>query len=206
MWTWTRSLSWPCIQAQNNQPIQNPMKNKLLVLILLLSFNFVEAQFIKEKSMNVQLGYGLTFADYGLVDIYDDGVFAQGELVLKVASWIELRPYGGLILTFSRGNDIPDDTVTSKALLLGGKTRIRAPIPWIAPYIEVGLGASIGKFETITPFDNIEKSGIIHHIPFSLGLELGRKNNFDLGFTYFIQPTMEQYAGAVAIGFTFPLN
>ena len=182
------------------------MRNKLVYLTLILSVNFIHAQFIKEKSINLQIGYGLTVADYGLTDSYDDGLFLQGELVLKVLSWVELRPYAGIIYTSSGGNEPLDDIVTSKALLLGGKTRVRAPIPWVAPYVEIGMGTSIGKFETLTPFDNIERSGLIYHIPFSLGLELGRRNNFDLGFTYFFQPTVEQYAGAVAIGLTFPLN
>jgi len=182
------------------------MKNTFSFFIIVLSFHLAQAQFIKEKSINAQIGYGLSVADYGLIDSYDDGLFLQGELVLKVLSWIELRPYAGIIYTTSGGEDNFDDVVTSKALLLGGKTRLRAPIPWVAPYVEIGIGTSIGKFETFTPFDSIEKSGFIYHIPFSVGLELGKRNNFDLGFTYFFQPTVEQYVGAVAIGLTFPLN
>jgi len=181
------------------------MKNTFLLLTLVLVFQLTQAQFIKEKSINAQIGYGLSVANYGLLDIYDDGLFLQGELVLKVLSWVELRPYAGVIYTISGGDDT-GDSVTSKALLLGGKTRLRAPIPWVAPYAEIGIGTSIGKFETFTPFDSIEKSGFIYHIPFSVGLELGKRNNFDLGFTYFFQPTVEQYVGAVAIGVTFPLN
>ena len=182
------------------------MKNKLAFLILVLSLNFVEAQFIKEKSISAQIGYGLTVANYEVLDIYDDGFYMQGELVLKVTSWFELRPYAGLILTSSNDNEIPNNVVTSNALLLGGKTRIRGPIPYVATYIEIGIGTSIGKFETITVLDNIEKSGFIYHIPFSLGLELGKRHNVDLGFTYYFQPTVEQFAGAVAIGITFPLS
>ncbi|WP_236546486.1 hypothetical protein [Tenacibaculum maritimum] len=90
--------------------------------------------------------------------------------------------------------------------MLGGKARVRAPIPWVTPYIEIGIGTSIGKFETLTVFDNIEKSGIIYHIPLSFGLELGKNNNVDLGFAYYLQPSIEQYAGAFAVGITFPLN
>ena len=99
-----------------------------------------------------------------------------------------------------------DPKAESKAFLLGGKARLRAPIPWVAPYIEIGIGTSIGKFETITAFDNIDKSGIIYHIPFSFGLELGKNNNLDLGFAYYFQPSVEQYAGAFSVGVTFPLN
>ena len=127
-----------------------------LLLIIVLTSNFVEAQFIKEKSINAQIGYGVS-APYNSIDnIADDGFFAQGELILKVASWFELRPYAGFILTNSNGKDLNDNPTNekaeTKAFLLGGKVRVRAPIPWVAPYVEIGIGTSIGKFETLTGF------------------------------------------------------
>lgn len=89
---------------------------------------------------------------------------------------------------------------------MGGKARVKAPIPYVAPYIEAGIGASIGSFETSTFFTGIKKSGIIYHIPLSFGLELGKNYGVDLGITYYIQPTVEQYAGAFAFGITIPLK
>ncbi len=177
---------------------------------MVLTSSLVEAQFIREKALNVQIGYGLSTSNNSLTDVVDDGFFAQGELVLKVASWVELRPYAGVIFTNSNSRTLngnpTDDKAVSKAFLVGGKTRVRAPIPWVAPYVEIGIGASIGKFETITAFDNIDKSGLIYHIPFAFGLELGRNNNVDLGFAYYFQPSVEQYAGAFALGITIPLK
>lgn len=186
------------------------MKNLLILLIVILTSNLSEAQFIKEKSIHAQIGFGLS-APYNSVDeIVDNGFFLQGELVLKVASWVELRPYTGLILTNSNGKDIhdnpTDERAESKAFLLGAKARVRAPIPWVAPYIEIGMGTSIGKFETFTAFDDIDKGGMIYHIPFSFGLELGRNNNVDLGFAFYVQPSVEQLAGAFAFGVTIPLG
>lgn len=186
------------------------MKKTLILILIVLTSNLVEAQFIKEKSINAQIGYGLSAPNNSVDEVVDDGFFAQGELVLKVKSWIEFRPYAGFILTSSNGKDLndnpTDEKAESKAFLLGGKVRVRAPIPWVAPYIEIGIGTSIGKFETLTAFDNIDKSGIIYHIPLSFGLELGKNNNIDLGFAYYFQPSVEQYAGAFAVGITFPLN
>jgi len=186
------------------------MRKNLILIIIILTSNLVDAQFIKEKSINVQIGYGLSAPNNSIDGTVDDGFFIQGELVLKVASWIEFRPYAGIILTNSKGKDLDgkptDEKAVSKAFLLGGKARVRAPIPWVAPYLEIGIGTSIGKFETFTAFDKINKSGLIYHIPISIGLELGRNNNFDLGFSYYLQPSVEQYAGAFAVGITFPLN
>lgn len=186
------------------------MKKTLITLIIVLISNFVEAQFIKEKSINAQIGYGISVPYNSVNEIADNGFFAQGELVLKVKSWIEFRPYAGFILTSSNGEDLNGNPVNekaeSKAFLLGGKARVRAPIPWVAPYVEIGIGTSIGKFETFTAFDTIEKGGVIYHIPFSFGLELGKNNNVDLGLAYYFQPSVKQFAGAFAIGITFPLN
>ena len=57
-------------------------------------------------------------------------------------------------MTSSNGKDINDNStyekVETKAFLLGAKARVHAPIPWIAPYTEIGTGTSIGKFETLT--------------------------------------------------------
>ena len=186
------------------------MKNTLILLIIFLISNQLEAQFLKKESINAQIGYGLSSPYNSIDEIVDDGFFLQGEYVLSLASWFELKPYAGIILTSSNGKDIndnpTDEKATSKAFLIGGKGRVRAPIPWVAPYIEIGIGASIGAFETLTAFTRINKNGFIYHIPFSFGLELGRNNSVDLGFTYYIQPTVKQYAGAFALGISIPLK
>ncbi len=185
------------------------MKKIFLLLIILTSY-IAEAQFIKEKSINVQIGYGLTAPYNSEDDIVDEGFFAQGEFVLKIASWVDLRPYAGFVITNSSGKDLnnnpTNEKAETKAVLLGGKTRIKAPIPWVAPYLEIGIGTSIGSFETFTAFDAISKSGIIYHIPVSLGLELGRNKNIDVGLAYYFQPSVEQLAGAIAVGVRFPLK
>lgn len=186
------------------------MRKILITLVIILTSNLAIAQTVKEKSIIAKIGYGLSAPDDSSGNIINNGFFIQGEYVLKIASWVELRPYAGLILTNSNGKDIndnpTDEKATSKAFLIGGKTRVKIPIRWFAPYIELGIGTSIGKFETFTTFTNINKNGFIYHVPFSFGVELGRNNNIDIGFTYYLQPTVEQYVGAIAIGISFPLN
>ncbi|WP_281542048.1 hypothetical protein [Maribacter aestuarii] len=186
------------------------MKNSLVVLIIGLTSTLVGAQFIKNESINAQIGFGLSSPYNSVDEIVDDGLFLQGEYVLGIASWFELRPYAGMILTSSNGDDINGNPTVekaeTKAFLIGGKGRISAPIPWVAPYVEIGIGASIGKFETFTAFDDINKSGFIYHIPFAFGLEVGRKNNIDLGLAYYFQPSVQQYAGAFALGISIPIK
>ncbi|MBT0607224.1 outer membrane beta-barrel protein [Aequorivita echinoideorum] len=185
------------------------MKNGIVLIVLLFAAQLANAQFIKEKSINAQIGLGLSYPYESSDNIASFGFFTQGELVLKITSWFALRPYAGLIITNSDGTDLNDNPTNerteTKAFLLGGKARVRAPIPWVAPYIELGLGASVGKFETFTIYDSIDKGGIIYHIPVSFGLELGRNHNVDLGLYYFYQPTVRQYLGSLAVGVTFPI-
>ena len=44
------------------------------------------------------------------------------------------------------------------------------------------------------------------HVPFSIGLALGRNHNFDVGFTYYIHDAAKQFNGAFAVGYSFPLE
>lgn len=184
------------------------MKQIITILTILVCFQ-VEAQLVKQRTIDASIGYGLSIP-YDDVNIAGSGLYLQGEYVLVVSKWLDFRPYAGLILTKSNGKDLDENPTiyktTANAFMVGGKIRLTAPIPWIAPFIEVGVGTSIGSFETFTPYTNKKKSGFIPHIPFTMGLELGRKHNFDLSLGYYIHPTLKQSAGAVALGVSFPLN
>jgi hypothetical protein len=182
--------------------------NKLCLLFLgLFIFQTSKAQFIKDRAVEISIGYGLT-APYDDVDVSGSGFYAQGEYVLTAYSWLDFRPYAGFIFTGESSNQsLPEQfKSTSNAFLFGGKLRLTAPIPYFAPYIEVGLGGSLGKFETITPFTNLSQSGLLFHIPFSLGLELGKDKRINLELTYYFHNSVEQFSGAFALGFTIPLN
>lgn len=181
----------------------------VFIIFTILLPILAKAQPCKGEFIDISVGYGLS-APYDEVDITGLGFYAQGEYVLGLTKWFGVRPYVGLILTSPDKNineaNLPEYKVTSKALLFGGKARVAAPIPWIAPYFEVGVGASVGSFETYTPYTNVKKNGVLIHIPFSIGLALGRKNNIDVAFTYYYHPSVEQFSGAAAIGFSFPIK
>lgn len=184
------------------------MKNNLMLILVLLTFMEVKAQFIKEKSIDVSIGIGLSTPYAEQADVTGSGFYVQGEYVLAISSWFDIRPYAGLILTKTDDNDNnpKEFESTTNAALVGGKARIKMPIPWVSPYVEIGIGASIGSFETVNPIDNIKKSGLISHIPFSIGLELGKKHNFDFALTYYYQNSVQQFTGAIAFGFKIPLT
>ncbi|MGV8815761.1 MAG: hypothetical protein ACOH2D_16785 [Gelidibacter sp.] len=183
------------------------MKKNYILILAILAFTQAKAQLVKEKSIDISVGYGIS-TPFDDIDIYGSGLYLQGEYVLSIASWIDLRPYAGLILTKSIENKrFPSEYKSNaNAFLIGGKARLKAPIPWVAPYLEIGIGASVGSFETITPWTYIEESGLLMHIPLSIGLELGPKHNFDVAFTYYFHENAQQFVGALAIGFSIPLN
>lgn len=185
------------------------MKKICLAILMIASSIHVEAQFLKEKSVDISIGYGLSSPDDD-TNVVDSGFYLQGEYVLDINKWFDVRPYAGVILTKSGGRDLDGNptiyTATSNAFLIGGKTRITIPIPWVSPYVEIGFGASIGAFKTFTSYVDLNKHGLIFHVPFSLGLEIGRNHNFDIAFVYYIHPTMDQFAGAAALGVSIPLE
>ena len=171
-----------------------------------------KAQEKTNKAIKASIGYGIS-APYdntnNAQNITGTGFYAQAEYVINIKKWFALKPYAGLILTSEDKNNKSNPLgykVTSNAFLLGGKARVMAPIPYVAPYFEVGIGLSAGSFETYTPNVAIKKDGVVTHIPFSIGLALGKKHNVDVEFTYYYQSPVQQFTGAMAIGLTFPLN
>lgn len=183
-------------------------RNIFAFIIVLLFSGVIEAQPQKGEFLNVSIGYGQS-APYDDVDIGGSGFYAQAEYVIGLTKWLGIRPYAGLIFTSPNKSDnqaLLEYKVTSNAFLIGGKARFLIPIPWVAPYFEAGVGASIGKFVTHTPITYKEEKGVLTHIPVTIGLALGRQNNIEIAATYYYNPSVEQFSGAIAFGLTFPLN
>ena len=192
-----------------NMDISNIVKKTLLILFVLFSSSRVQAQFHSAEAVDISLGYGLS-VPYDDVGFYGTGFYIQGEYVLGINEWMDLRPYAGYVLT-NRDRNLsglfePGDKANANAFLFGGKARFRMPIDWVAPYAEIGLGGSIGSFQTLTDNSEIDESGIYAHIPFSLGLELGQRHNVNVELTCYFHNSIKQFAGAMAIGVSFPVG
>jgi len=148
---------------------------------------------------------------YGISSPYDDsatlgtGVLAMGQYAYRASSWVEPRGYAGLLLTF------PDDEaclpttaeceVTSKIGFLGAKGRFTIPIPYIAPFIELGVGLSLGVLKTKTESTDEYTAGAAVHIPFTLGLALGEHHEYEVEFLYLFHPNERQAGGGIGVGF-----
>lgn len=178
------------------------------VLFSIVFSTAIYAQPRKGTFINASVGLGISIPN-DQSNYMGTGYYFQGEYVFCSSRWVALRPYVGVISTSNTEDEFNLPTyyiVTSQALLLGGKARFCAPIPYIAPYIDLGLGASVGTFRTFTPYTNYKKSGVIAHFPFSIGLLLGKKHNFDVAFTYYYQNAVSQTVGAAAFGVSFPVD
>lgn len=188
------------------------LHNLSLILIFTLFFsNQANAQ-TEGRFIKASIGFGSSTSDYEeenpeVIDGF--GFYTQGEYIIGLTRWFSVRPYAGAIFTSTDDDKIKNPQgykVETNAFLLGTKVRLCAPIPWVAPFIETGIGASIGSFKTYTNYVNEKKSGVFAHIPIGLGLALGRKNNIEIGVSFYSNLSTKQSFGGFAAGYSFPLD
>ena len=129
------------------------------------------------------LGYGLSSAekDDGPMG---EGFYAEGEYILMLSEWFSPRAYAGTLITFSNADPVCRENgikcaVSAKIGFLGVKGRLTIPIPYIAPFLELGIGTSIGTMTTRTLTVDDGMTGITYHVPFAIGLSLGEDHSFD---------------------------
>ena len=130
------------------------VRNLSLILIFTLFFsNQANAQ-TEGRFIKASIGFGSSTSDYEeenpeVIDGF--GFYTQGEYIIGLTRWFSVRPYAGAIFTSTDDDKIKNPQgykVETNAFLLGTKVRLCAPIPWVAPFIETGIGASIGSFKT----------------------------------------------------------
>ena len=161
--------------------------------------------------LQVSAGLGFTVpTNEDLADVDADGMggFGEVEYVYHAVEWATPRAYAGVLLTGSNSDcPLAPCDVSAKIGFLGVKGRLLAPIPYVAPFIELGVGASVGSMSTRAgDIVDIERSGVTYHIPLTLGLGFGEHHEFELSFQYLFHPELRQFGGAVAIGFGFPIG
>lgn len=182
-----------------------------LLLFICLFYQTAYAQPQQGDFISVNAGFGVV-APNDDSEVTGTGFYAQGEYVWSPKSWFGVRPYAGLIIASGETSeeDIAEtgvkEYIRSNAFLLGGKIRLAVPIPYVAPFVEMGVGMSIGSFRTDTQYTYKKESGVLLHIPVSFGLAIGRKHSTEVKFTYYFHEAAQQFSGAVALGYTWPLD
>jgi hypothetical protein len=158
------------------------------------------------------IGFGISASTRSDVNVIGSGFYASGEFVLVPNLWVSPRVYGGLLLTStesSRCSGVTPCNVEAKIGFLGAKGRLTIPIPYVAPFFEVGIGVSAGTITTeVDSIVSKDFTGLTYHIPFALGLSLGEMHHYivDLAFSYLFHPALSQFDGALAVSMAFPLK
>ncbi len=177
-----------------------------LLLCLLGSINTFFAQNYESDQFSIKLAYGMITPDDGTIDYSSSlGINFEGNYVYGVKTWFQIRPYAGVFTAINTGGDIDTNRVGQTSLMFGAKGRLVAPIRNFGPFVELGYGASLGNFRTLTAETDESKKGFYTHIPVSAGIAVGNRQNFDIAFTYFFYPNLAQttsiFGGSLSIDF-----
>ena len=182
----------------------------LVVTSVLLFAGSAHAQPRTDPSLGITVGAGFSFPDDDS-DVSGSGLYATVEYVKFVTRWIGLRPYAGLLIT------TPDDDdercaqvgrqceVTANIGFLGAKARLALPIPYVAPFLEIGFGASVGSLRTLTPDTDDEVNGVTSHVVLNIGMAIGRHHEVEISLPTTIHSAAQQFEGAIAFGFNLAL-
>jgi hypothetical protein len=171
------------------------------------------SQSTPSRDLAIRLGPGASF--YGgeqggpIREVSATGFFLRGDYVFRERSWFAPRLYGGSLDTgtqlFSCRGAHPCDVHTG-VLFVGGALRFVLPIPWIAPFVELGGGPSFGRIATrYGPAVERGRSGVFGHIDFGFGLGLGYYHQLEIGVHLLDHPAMQNIGAGVAVGLAFPL-
>jgi hypothetical protein len=167
------------------------------------------ADAISAQERQIWGGLGISFPQS-----HRDGHGLGGSLVyeqlLVGPRWASVRAYGGAF--FSRSDqascvgNLQVCDVSSQIGVGGAKVRFLVPIPYVAPFIEVGAGLSAGSITTRIPAYgslpeiNEGEFGLLFHIPAGLGLAFGRRHQHKISLDYFSYPGQDHVTGTVSLG------
>lgn len=155
-------------------------------------------------------GLGLTRPASERVEGSGSGGYGEVEYVYRPVEWFAPRSYAGVLITRPEqdcGVGVSPCDVSSRIFFLGAKVRLMAPIPWVGPFAEIGLGASVGRLSTRSgQAVDVTARGVMVHVPWAVGLALGARREFELSFQYLQHTAQKQVGGAVALGLAFELD
>jgi len=162
-----------------------------------------------DQAFGLAAGLGLASPSGSDVKGSGSGGYAEVEYIYRPNDWFTPRAYTGVLLSSPKsdcGIGVSPCDVSANIFFLGGKVRLMAPIPYIGPFIEVGVGASAGRISTRSgQAVDAAGSGIMYHVPLALGLAMGEQHRYELSFQYLYHPEQKHVCGAVAVGVGFDL-
>jgi hypothetical protein len=153
-------------------------------------------------------GVGFTFTTEADHKGQGTGGFFDAEYVFLPGSFFTPRLYAGSFMTFSNSRSCRTGPceVKSQIFFAGAKARVMIPIPYVAPFLELGVGFSLGYLVTVDEPDVDERTrGAALHIPVTVGLAVGARHQFDIELSYLFHPSQRQVEGGIGFGIGIPL-
>jgi hypothetical protein len=162
------------------------------------------------KLLVASAGLGLSFPSQEDAPT-GSGFYGAAEFVLVPSPWFSPRLYGGLLLTSTEPGTCPRAVPCSAQArigFVGAKGRLTIPIPYVAPFFELGLGMSAGTLTTQTADIDETFAGLTYHVPLAIGLSFGERHHYvvDVAFSYLFHPAQSQIDGALALSAAFRLR
>lgn len=159
--------------------------------------------------VNVMGGLGFVFADSGEQG-FGSGYFAAAEYAYSRIEAITPRAYAG-VLGASPDHDcdrgVAPCELAAHIFFFGGKLRLLAPLPYVAPFIEVGFGASAGTLHTrIGSAVDKTVTGITPHVPVAVGLGFGARHEWQVSFQYLLHGKADQVGAGFVLAYAFPVS
>jgi hypothetical protein len=159
--------------------------------------------------LGISAGVGLSTVNSSGVAGGGTGAYGRADYLFWRDSWFTPALYTGLLLTRSDrdcGAGVVPCDVSSQLLFAGGRVRFMAPIPYVGPFVELGIGASLGHISTQSgAAADVRWTGATYHIPWAVGVAFGERHEWEIAFEYMVHPEQNQTNGAVAVGFGFRL-
>lgn len=125
--------------------------------------------------------------------------------VRAYSAWINAKPTDDEDEHATCARAAVDCEVSARGVLLGTAIRLVAPIPWFAPFIEIGVGGSLGRFRTETLTRRIRRTFAVHS-DLGLGVALGPGHNVEIAVRMFTLAPLQQIIGFLGASLSIPLE
>jgi hypothetical protein len=165
------------------------------------------AQFSQQSQISAGIGASFPSSEHNVLGVGGSVVY---ERRLASPHWAGVRLYAGGFFSRTDRNRCPASvqpcSVSSQIAVGGAKLRLLAPIPYVAPYFEIGAGLSAGSIRTqVAAFGrfsaiDVDQSGVLFHLPVGLGIAFGRHHQHKLSVDYFVHPYRDHIAGTLSVG------
>lgn len=167
----------------------------------------VSAQLRRDGQAVAALGFAFPGEPH---DAYGVGAGMSYDRGIWGPDWAQVRVYGGGFFSRTRAEScarsVEPCTVSSNIGVAGAKLRLLAPIPYVAPYFEFGMGTSLGSVTTRVgaygayPLLDESHSGVLFHVPLAWGFAFGRNYRHKVSLEYFVHPGRKHVTGVLALG------